>query len=77
MPQYVFKCSSCGERFEENVAMSERCGVSCKCGGTTTIVPQRFSWGWPSYVNPHIDRPTRAEMTEPSGLITQGVRDGW
>ena len=77
MPQYIFKCRDCGRRFEENVAMSARGDVSCECGGETSIVPQRFSWGWQGYANPNTSHPTRAEVTEPSGLRIQGERDGW
>jgi len=80
VPTYVLKCAedTCGERFEENVAMSERGSVCCKrCGGPTKIVPQSFSWGWPAWANPNKAVPTRAEARETSGLLVQGERDGW
>lgn len=75
MPLYVFRCDACGSVFERRVPMSERGSVSCpSCSGTTTIVPQRFFWGFPLWANPHADVPTKEDLAEPSGLLAQAER---
>ena len=78
MPEYVYKCPSCKHKFSRVVAMEARHAVSCnQCGGEVSIVPQRVSSFWPRYANPHTERVSRADATEPSGLLEQSARDGW
>lgn len=76
MPEYLYKCHSCGERFSRVLAMSERKDVSCDCGGEVSIVPQRTVTHVPLWWKPDRGIPA-AEVKEKSGLVIQGERDGF
>lgn len=76
MPVYRYKCRVCGHRFEAHASMSGRNDVSCEvCLGECGIVPSATQVMMPLWMSDKA--PARGELTEPSGLVAQGERDGW
>lgn len=76
MPDYKYKCRECKHIFHRTLAMRERNGVTCElCMGEVSIVPQRTGVLVPAHWHPSTAI-TKAELTEPSGLLAQEARHG-
>jgi len=76
MPRYAYRCVECDERFEGVSSMAERHDTRCpSCGSVCRIVVQPSQVLVPLYMS---DRaPSRSDVTQESGLLVQGERDGW
>jgi hypothetical protein len=77
MPSYDLRCR-CGIREERVARMADRHSQECaECGSVMDVVPSLGSLYIPRWWKPDAGCPSRAELTEPSGLIEQGERNGW